>query len=345
MNTYKKHGLVYLLGAVIFLMASAIQAQESAGTAVSVRGMVTATDAKGEVRRLRRGDEVLAGDTITTAKRSRIRMSFSDGGTSVLLANTTFEITDYSFSGQEDGTERASFKLLEGALEAISGLIGKKNKSAFRLDTPMATIGLRGTVYSVTVYPASGGGRPRVVVSTLDGAIVFASSAVPNGILVAAGNSVQQTGNTPPTTSNSILVPLSTITVDGNEDENAIEDSFDEETPTEEETRTEETRTDEEVLEEEGGESTVDTEAVPEIIRGLAEDGNLTDEQLADVAAQLLNTVSQTETDEGLVREIVEDTVNEVPADQRGNLADNLDTGSCTLIVSTDGTSRCAETN
>lgn len=283
----KNNLLAYILAAVIFLTATAIQAQEIAATAVSVRGMVTATNDAGDQRRLKRGDPVYAGDLIETAKRARLRMAFTDGGTTVLKAETVFEIADYSFSGQEDGSERASFSLLRGTLEALSGLIGKTNKQAFRLDTPLATIGLRGTEYVVAVFPGTNGGPPTVRVSVAGGAIVYTSPGAPP-IAVEQGNSTEQTGGQAPQTSNVIIEPLVTITVEGDDVEEAIEQLFAPEVVTEADAAEAAADTVEETVVEDtsaatDASSTPEAELLPEIVEEL----NLTDEQLADLAKEL----------------------------------------------------------
>ena len=269
-----------MVALVVMMFATFTQAQDTAATAISVRGVVTVTDSNGDSRRLRRGDAINSGDSIETANRARVRMSFTDGSTMVLQANTKFEVTEYSFSGSADGTEKATFKIFEGALEAISGLIGKKNNNAFRLDTPLATIGLRGTTYSVTVYPATGNGQPRVVVSTHDGAVLFASSAVPNGILVNAGNSVSQSGNSPPQQSNSILIPLAVINVEGDGTEPEPEPTPD---PNASPTPAPEPVADDG--------ATVRPEDIDNIITALA--GQLTQDQLIILAAELLDNAGQ----------------------------------------------------
>ena len=249
-SSIKQQWVACFFGVLMLLMASVLQAQDAAGTAISVRGFVTATNDNGDVRRLKRGDAVYSGDTLQTAKRSRLRLSFSDGSTTVMKSNTTFEISDYNFSGTEDGSERASFKLVQGAIEALSGLIGKKNKSAFRLDTPLATIGLRGTEYVVAVYPPrTPGGRPTIRVSVVGGAIVYSSPGAPP-IAVNQGNSVTQTAGTQPRAQNTIVEPLITISVEGDDVEDALDTLFEPEVTTEEEAREAEGRN-EEIIEEE----------------------------------------------------------------------------------------------
>lgn len=86
-----------------------------------------------------------SGMTVTTGDNSNIVMKFEDGQVVVLNANTTFKIDRYSFNAAQPQNGSAFFSLVKGALRSISGLIGKHNSSGFRLQTPVATIGIRGT--------------------------------------------------------------------------------------------------------------------------------------------------------------------------------------------------------
>ena len=293
---------------VLFLVGANVAfAQENAATAVSVRGLVTATDTSGDIRRLKRGDPIFSGETIETGNRARIRMSFTDGATAVLKAGTTYEISDYSFSGQEDGTERASFRLVSGALEMLSGLIGKQNQNAFRLDTPLATIGLRGTEFVVAVYPpATPGGQPTVRVSVVGGAVVYSSPGAPP-IQLPQGNSVEQLGGQPPTSSNTITEPFVTITVEGDDVEEALETLFETEVTTDEEAEDAQNRNNEasnegternEQSSEDGSDgessSSVEGELADEVVEDLRQRGDLTDEQIRELQRELRRINDQT---------------------------------------------------
>lgn len=86
-----------------------------------------------------------SGMTITTGDNSNIVMKFEDGQVVVLNANTTFKITRYQYNAAQPQTGNAFFSLFKGAMRSISGLIGKHNSGGYRLQTPVATIGIRGT--------------------------------------------------------------------------------------------------------------------------------------------------------------------------------------------------------
>jgi hypothetical protein len=107
-------------------------------------GSVTATGQDGRSRALAKGAEVLTGDRVqTTAGRAQLR--FTDGAYVSLQPNTTFEVREYQYSGRTDGSEKGVFGLLRGALRTVTGIIGRVNRGAYQIQTPTATIGIRGT--------------------------------------------------------------------------------------------------------------------------------------------------------------------------------------------------------
>jgi hypothetical protein len=82
--------------------------------------------------------------------RDETQLRFTDGAMVSLQPQTTqFRIDAYEFKGQPDGSEKGFFSLLKGAMRTITGAIGKADRKAYRLDTAVATIGIRGTEYAV----------------------------------------------------------------------------------------------------------------------------------------------------------------------------------------------------
>ena len=129
-----------LLGASLPFTAPAAVA----GKANFAWGDVSITSPGGQSRALRRGEAIQSGDTINTG-RGRAQLHFKDGARVSLQPNSEFRVDEYNYEGKEDGKERSFFSLLKGGLRAISGLIGHRNKNTFRVNTPVATIGIRGT--------------------------------------------------------------------------------------------------------------------------------------------------------------------------------------------------------
>ncbi|HXZ53431.1 MAG TPA: FecR family protein [Burkholderiales bacterium] len=129
---------------LLLTAAGAGQAMANVGRVEFVSGDVTAVSATGQSHALMRGEQLSQGDTIhTNAGRAQIR--FADGAYVSLQPGTEFGIKEYNFDGKADGTERGFFALLKGAMRAVTGLIGHVDHSKYRISTPTATVGIRGT--------------------------------------------------------------------------------------------------------------------------------------------------------------------------------------------------------
>lgn len=125
-----------------------IMGQAAAGRVEFAIGNVSALGADGQSRALNKGSEINPGETIATTD-GRAQLRFSDGGYISLQPNTEFKVEDYNFNGKADGSEKGFFSLIKGGLRAITGAIGHTNKTAYRVNTPVATIGIRGTEYTL----------------------------------------------------------------------------------------------------------------------------------------------------------------------------------------------------
>ena len=118
----------------------------SAGKVMFTKGVATAQVRGEAVRFLARGSEVGAGDVVSTAKRSYALLELADGTSMTLRPESVFELK--SFDADEDNGS-ALAKLFKGGLRAVTGFISKKNPGAFKLETSVATIGIRGTEFEV----------------------------------------------------------------------------------------------------------------------------------------------------------------------------------------------------
>ena len=174
----KRSGAGFTAALVAALAAGGAQAQGAATVAFASPGVV-AVRPDGRQRELPRGAEVQPGDMVDTGE-GRAQLRFTDGAMVSLSPATRFRVDEYRFAGRPDGEERGFFSLLKGAMRTITGAIGKTDRKAYRLDTAVATIGIRGTTYSVS-YGSS------VTVNTVEGAV----EACNNGgcLLVGAGQS------------------------------------------------------------------------------------------------------------------------------------------------------------
>lgn len=158
-------------------------------------GNVLAVSSSGQ-RPLSRGSELNAGETINTGN-GRAQLRFADGALMSLQPQTEFRIDDYNYNGKNDGQEKGVFSLVRGGLRTITGQIGKATPDSYKVTTPVAMIGIRGTEWSGVLVPASGASEePQLNLGTGEGAIEVCNAA--GCLVVASGESAVVSGSSPP---------------------------------------------------------------------------------------------------------------------------------------------------
>lgn len=153
---------------LLFAISAAFPIGAFAASAAQVDftiGNVSAIQSDGRSRMLTKGGEINAGEMVDTGN-GRAQLRFSDGALVSLSPQTQFRIDEYQFKGQADGSEKGFFSLLKGALRTITGTIGRSNRNNYKLGTTVATIGIRGTEFSVaygnSITVTTGGGSVEV---------------------------------------------------------------------------------------------------------------------------------------------------------------------------------------
>lgn len=117
-------------------------------------------DAAGQVRAMQKGDAINEGDTVLTGAGASAQLKMSDGGILAVRPETELKIDTYRFAGKEDGTENALLALVKGGFRTLTGIIGKTNKDNYKIATPTATIGIRGTDHEPIHIPPVPVGAP-----------------------------------------------------------------------------------------------------------------------------------------------------------------------------------------
>lgn len=122
---------------------------EPAARVLDLRGVVEATGANGATRVVDAGDGVYRGDTVETRPDAWAVLLFTDGSKVSLQPGTRFRLDEWEFD--RGGTERGSalLNLLRGGLRVLTGLIGDETPDEYRVRTPVATIGVRGTGFDL----------------------------------------------------------------------------------------------------------------------------------------------------------------------------------------------------
>ena len=133
-----------IVALITSLAALAATAAVDVGQVTFSRGVLTG-QIDGEAPRLiGKGSLLHNGETLNTGSRAFALLQFDDGTRMTLRPSTTFKIENINVS---DGSENALLSLIRGGFRAVTGFISKRAKNAFRINTSVATIGIRGTEF------------------------------------------------------------------------------------------------------------------------------------------------------------------------------------------------------
>jgi len=130
----------------LLLSLSAVAAEDSAGMVVASRGEVIALS-NGGSRELKQGDFVYESDEIITSNKSFAVLQFVDGAKVTVRPDSTVIIEQYLYNGN-DG-DAAELSLVSGGLRVITGAMAKTHPENYKVRTPVALMGVRGTEFSV----------------------------------------------------------------------------------------------------------------------------------------------------------------------------------------------------
>ena len=124
-------------------------AAESIARVIVSSGHFSAIGADGQERILKRRSAIFEGDTLVTSKEARAQIRFRDGALIDIQPATQLRLDEYNYQGKVDGSEKNTMSLIKGGFRTITGVVGKKNKKNYKVNTPVATIGIRGTHYGL----------------------------------------------------------------------------------------------------------------------------------------------------------------------------------------------------
>lgn len=123
---------------------------DSVASVIAVRGDVQAINKKGESRKLKIKTPLFLKDTIKTGKRGRLQIMFKDKTIVSLGSTSEMKISEYVWD-KEKGDGKITTEVKEGAFRVMGGLISKAVPKKFKTKTPVATIGIRGSMYAGNV--------------------------------------------------------------------------------------------------------------------------------------------------------------------------------------------------
>jgi hypothetical protein len=138
-----------LLAVVLALLAVATAANAAdspVATATLVVGDAWRVSSQGTLQPLRAGDALHEGDRIRTGVDGLVQVAFVDAARLSLRADSEVVLTEYR---TVEGDSAMRLELERGVVRQISGEAAKRAPQSYRLNTPIAAIGVRGTDFLV----------------------------------------------------------------------------------------------------------------------------------------------------------------------------------------------------
>lgn len=134
------------------------------GAAQEVSGHATVTHVDGSVETISNGTPIYQGDIIETDAQGAVNIKFIDETSFAVSEDARLAIDEYVY---DPATESGStdFSVLKGVFVFTSGLIGRDDPDDVKIDTPVGSIGIRGTIIAGNINTGE--------ITVVEGAIVL----------------------------------------------------------------------------------------------------------------------------------------------------------------------------
>lgn len=124
----------------LFLTMQSIAVAASVGHVIWSKGSFTANG-----RILQRSSPIFVADVLRTGPASQGGITFTDGTVMTFKENSQYSVDSYKFKTADNSSFNGT--LVTGGFRTITGQIAKENSNNYQINTPVATIGVRGTDY------------------------------------------------------------------------------------------------------------------------------------------------------------------------------------------------------
>ena len=119
------------------------------GRIALIQGRASALDGNDKSRPLTTGAAVYELDQIETGIKSFAVIAFNDKSRVTMSPGTAFKIEEHRYRPEAPAENNAFLRFIRGGLRLLTGAIGRLNRKSYRVGTPTATIGIRGTGFDL----------------------------------------------------------------------------------------------------------------------------------------------------------------------------------------------------
>ncbi len=113
------------------------------GSVIDIQG-VAQVERGGEVITLNAGDPIFEQDIVLTDAEGAVNIEFLDGSTFAISEDARLTIDEFVYDAQSE-TGSSLFGFVQGVFVYVSGMIGDNSQENVAIETPLGTIGIRGT--------------------------------------------------------------------------------------------------------------------------------------------------------------------------------------------------------
>jgi hypothetical protein len=141
--------LRFVVGATFFLYGAANAQPVTLGNAVVVIGQACAQHAQADCVPLSRGAAIAQGDTVETGVDGYVYITTVDHGFISIRPDSSLTFDRYEYDPAEPSKTVIKVSLHKGVVREISGAGAQAARDHYRMNTPVAALGVRGTDFTV----------------------------------------------------------------------------------------------------------------------------------------------------------------------------------------------------
>jgi hypothetical protein len=125
--------------------------KQKVGYIVRQQGRASVKDLNGHTQGLEVNSQIYEGDRVTTATDASLYILMDDGAEIFLKGDSIIKISEYVITSGFGTGSSSILDLIRGGLRKITGAIGGSALSNYKMQTGLATIGIRGTEYVIKI--------------------------------------------------------------------------------------------------------------------------------------------------------------------------------------------------
>ena len=120
----------------------------------------TFAETGGELRTLAKGDPIYADDVLVTKAGSNLEVQFADDTVLSQGPDARMVVDDYAYDPDNAAGSNMLLEMAQGSFRMVTGKIAEANPGGVKVESPLATIGIRGTGTNHEIKPPWPSGEP-----------------------------------------------------------------------------------------------------------------------------------------------------------------------------------------